>query len=119
MENSDWLVFGLDFTVHGPLPWKRAVSNLIIMIIMIIVFNNNNINNNNINNNNNNNNYYYYYYSKTNKVSIIIIITTITIIMLEIMEVHRFLSWLCRVMRCIVASWNTRIVTTTKRGPNA
>ena len=37
--------------------------------------------------------------------------------LLEIMEVHRFPSWLCRVMRCLVASWNTRIVTTTKCGP--
>ena len=37
--------------------------------------------------------------------------------LLEIMEVHRFPSWLCRVMIFLVASWNTRIVTTTKRGP--
>ena len=37
--------------------------------------------------------------------------------LLEIMEVHRFPSWLCRVMRCLVVSWNIRIVTTTKRGP--
>ena len=37
----------------------------------------------------------------------------------EIMEVHRFPTWLCGVMRCLVASWNTRIVTTTKREPEA
>lgn len=39
--------------------------------------------------------------------------------MLEIMEVHRFPTWLCRVMRCLVASWNTRIITTTKREPES
>ena len=37
--------------------------------------------------------------------------------LLEIMEVHHFPSWLSRVMRFLVVSWNTRIVTTTKRGP--
>ena len=34
----------------------------------------------------------------------------------EIVKVHRFPSWICRVIRNLIACWNTRITANTKQG---
>ena len=36
--------------------------------------------------------------------------------LVEMMDVHRFPSWLCRVVRCLCESWRTRVVAKTRRG---